>query len=372
MLTLHANREVSEMRMLNGMAVNPDLTPVLRHWSTLEGAAAESLPCAPLPGGLINATFAVGSSHVLQRLHAIFRAEVNDDIAALVPHLHAAGVAVPEIVRTRVGGASVTLPAGQLAGVWRILTRLSGATLHKVPTPSVANSAARLVARFHGALRGVEHTFAFTRPGAHETDLHLAKLEAAVERRGDHRLYAQVSVIANEVRERWLAWGPPPALPRRIIHGDLKVSNLLFDGLGRATGIIDLDTIAHGGLDVEMGDALRSWCNRGLEDDPYPEFDTAIAVAALEGYADSAAPWLTAAELVALPAAALRITLELTMRFAADALEECYFGWDSERFATRGDHCLARAQNQLGLARAAAAALPELTRRARGLAQDLR
>ena len=38
-------------------------------------------------------------------------------------------------------------------------------------------------------------------------------------------------------------------------------------------------------------------------------------------------------------------------RFAADALDERYFGWDPARYARRGDHNLARAANQLAAAR---------------------
>jgi hypothetical protein len=45
------------------------------------------------------------------------------------------------------------------------------------------------------------------------------------------------------------------------------------------------------------------------------------------------------------------IFLELAARFAADALNEAYFGWSPERFASRGDHHLARARNQLAAAR---------------------
>ena len=51
-------------------------------------------------------------------------------------------------------------------------------------------SAAALLARFHGALATVEHTFAFTRPGAHDTDRHMQVLQQAVEAQTAHRLHA--------------------------------------------------------------------------------------------------------------------------------------------------------------------------------------
>ena len=60
---------------------------------------------------------------------------------------------------------------------------------------------------------------------------------------------------------------------------------------------------------------------------------------------------LTAEERDALPAGIERICLELSARFAADALHESYFGWDSNTAATRGEHNLLRALGQFSLAR---------------------
>ena len=59
---------------------------------------------------------------------------------------------------------------------------------------------------------------------------------------------------------------------------------------------------------------------------------------------------LTAAERRALPAGLETIALELSARFCADALRESYFGWDSARFGSRGEHNLVRARSQLSLA----------------------
>ena len=67
-------------------------------------------------------------------------------------------------------------------------------------------------------------------------------------------------------------------LPKRHAHGDLKVTNIRFDGQDetRVAGILDLDTFAQMPLVFEMGDAFRSWCNTGTEDDEGATFDAAI------------------------------------------------------------------------------------------------
>ena len=334
----------------------PDLTAVLQPFAPLDDGDGpqrpERLTVSPLAGGLINDTFALGRGFVLQRLHPIFRPTVNLDIAALTPVLRSAGVPVPEIVAAGDGRPWVEIadPEHPLCGAWRILTRLPGTTLHRLANREQARAAGAMVARFHAALRGSSHAFHFSRPGAHDTARHLRLLGEALADHPDHRLEAPVRALATELQARWQAWGALPTLPERVIHGDLKVSNLLFAG-DAVVGVIDLDTMARGTLDVELGDALRSWCNAAAEDDPAPRFLPDVCEAALAGYLTVAGDWLTVSERRAILPGVERICLELAARFAADALSETYFGWDPQRFATRGDHNLIRARNQLGLAR---------------------
>ena len=145
---------------------------------------------------------------------------------------------------------------------------------------------------------------------------------------------------------------PLPTEPQRIIHGDLKISNLLFsEDLTEALALLDLDTMARSTLPIELGDALRSWCNPGGEDVGAVTFEAEYFRAALEGYAKEARGFLTQDERDALVLGALTISLELSARFCADALNESYFGWDKTRFASRSEHNLVRAQSQLLLAR---------------------
>ena len=53
----------------------------------------------------------------------------------------------------------------------------------------------------------------------------------------------------------------------QLVHGDLKISNLIFDAAGKAVGIIDFDTLLVHARAIDLGDALRSWCNWTAEDD---------------------------------------------------------------------------------------------------------
>ena len=322
----------------------------------LGGARAE-----PVAIGWINRTLIVdrGADRlVVQRLHPAFGGAVNLDVDALTAHLAAKGLTTPRLVRTTDGRAFV-----EHEGVWRALTFVEGRTLSALDAAH-ARGAARLLARFHRALADADHTFHFTRPGAHDTPAHLAKLERLLEGPVDSRL----APLATAILARGRALPDLTGLPIRIIHGDPKATNVLFENDSpTARALVDLDTLAHGTLAVELGDALRSWCNATDESDGGARVDAAIFEAALEGYAEGAAGTLDDAEIDAIVPGVETISLELASRFAADVIEDRYFGWDASRFPSRVEHNLARTRAQLALAEsidAQRASLEAIVRRA--------
>lgn len=342
----------------------------------LEGAHVE-----PITIGLINHTFRVdarfdgqvdprletsrgdagGRRVVLQRLHPAFRGEVNLDLDAITTHLAARGLPTPRLVRTKGGAPFVTL--AELAPAradepdadrpWRALTWLDGVVRHVSDDPAAFRSAGALVARFHRALGDLHHDFAFTRPGAHDTDAHLARLRAAQSAHRGHRRYETLAPLADAI----LAHARPSIgpLPTRIIHGDLKLSNVLFASERDAYALLDLDTLQHGTLAVELGDALRSWCNPRGEDTLDVRVDVAIFEAAIEGYARGAAGHTTPEERAAIVPGFETIALELASRFCLDTFEERYFRWDATQHESASHHLELRARGQLALAQDVAA-----------------
>ncbi|MEO1268824.1 MAG: hypothetical protein AAFX99_12045 [Myxococcota bacterium] len=108
--------------------------------------------------------------------------------------------------------------------------------------------------------------------------------------------------------------------------------------------------MAWSSVDIELGDALRSWCSTGRESDAGVQFDVDLFEQAISGYLDQGRHWLTQAEVEALVPAAERICLELGARFATDTLQESYFRWDPSVAPTPGEHNLLRTRNQLQLA----------------------
>ena len=287
---------------------------------------------------------------VLQRLHPVFGANVHLDIEAVTRHLVARGLTTPRLVPTESGALWTRDESEPVAHVWRALTYVDGVTVHSTRDPAWLESAAALLGSFHSALADLPHVFVHERP-LHDTQRHLTNLKAALaspKAAGDpeaRELCERVLRHAETVRVDF------KALPKRLIHGDPKLSNVMFerDGDGRALCMIDLDTVGRGYLAYELGDALRSWCNPGGEDQATASVDPAAFAAVVRGYARSCPADVTEAELASAIDGLETVSVELASRFAADAIQDSYWGWDPQRFGSRREHNLLRAKGQLSL-----------------------
>ena len=316
----------------------------------------------PISRGLVHESFSVSEGSVecvFQRLNPVFRPEIHANIAAVTDHLEVKGLATLKLIPARDGALYVKLDGG----VWRLMTRVPGQLFDTCPSPDHARAAGALVARFHSTVADLQHDFEPLGFPFHDTAAHFADLGKAVETQTDHRLHAEVSQLAEEIRAGLEELGEFEAAPARVIHGDLKFNNIMFEaGTARALSLIDLDTLSRMPLWVELGDAWRSWCNTAGEDSPQARFDLALFRAATEGYLSSLTLEFAPGERESLLLGLERISLELSARFATDALQEQYFGWDDRNYPTAGEHNLVRARGQLSLYAQARAARDERRR----------
>lgn len=325
----------------------------------------------PLGRGLINDTFAVDCDAerlVLQRVHPVFAPEIHHNILAVTEHLARRGLLTPRLRPTPEGALWVERDGD----VWRLLTRMPGVGFDAVQGPAQAHAAASLLARFHSALDDLEHAFVGLRSGVHDTPAHLARLAQAVDELPRHRLHAPVARLAEAIAARAAELPALHGLPARVVHGDPKLNNILFEsaeppGCERPLCLVDLDTVAPMPLPLELGDALRSWCNPRGEDERVARFDGATHDAAIAGYLAACTLALAPDERAALLHGVEWITLELSARFAADALREQYFGWDRARFPAAGEHNLVRAEGQWSLHEQVFAARPQRALALRGV-----
>jgi Ser/Thr protein kinase RdoA (MazF antagonist) len=113
-------------------------------------------------------------------------------------------------------------------------------------------------------------------------------------------------------------------IPLRLMHGDPKVNNVLFDkNTKKAISVIDLDTIKPGLIHYDIGDCLRSGCNlRGEETQDWEQvnFDLDLCENILQGYLQAAKTFLTPNDYQYIYSAIRLIAFELGLRFFSDYL----------------------------------------------------
>jgi len=301
--------------------------------------------------GLINRTLLVesgGDRFVLQQVNDIFPPAINSDIDVLTRHLVEKGLNTTTVIPTR-GGSLWTKSDGK---IWRLLTFVDGVSHDKLTSSGQAREAGRLLAGFHRAVGDLEIDFSNPRLGVHDTRRHLANLEKSLRDHRDHPRYAAVASLGKKILHEARLLPALVATPDRIVHGDPKINNLLFAREGNeALCLIDLDTIGEMPLPLELGDAMRSWCNPASEDNAEGVFAAEFFRSALQGYAGEAVGWIEPEEWRSIVPATLTVLVELAARFCADALNESYFGWDAEHYSSRSEHNQVRAAGQLTVAR---------------------
>ena len=298
--------------------------------------------------GLINQTFDIDDLFILQKVNPIFGPQVNDDIAHLTEILSKHQVPVPKLICTldkkySIDGKDFGLAEGQ----WRLMTKLAGKTHHFVENIEQIRTLIKVLSQFHRALDQYHYTFKHTRPGVHDFERHHNNLKIAIDKYKNHRLYQKVVDLTQKIEHlsRFVDYTKVmDCEDLRIIHGDPKISNFLFTD-NTITGVIDLDTMAQSRVSFDIGDGIRSWANPRAEDQE-PAYNREYAREALGLYIEIS-DFLTKAERQSLPCAAPFITLELSMRFAKDALSEDYFGFNPE--IGHGEHSLLRAQSMATL-----------------------
>lgn len=308
----------------------------------------------PITTGLIHDTYDVrdeaGGRYILQRINPVFSPGIIDNIQHVTRHLAARGVRTFELV------PSHGEPFADLGedGLWRLMTRLPGVSCDVAESAEQLHAAGRLVAGFHRALLDFELPLQPIGFPFHDTGQHIEDLKTALRDCETHACHGRVRLLATKLFEAAATLPTLDSIPRRVIHGDLKLNNLLFEaasdeGTPRPVALIDLDTLARMPLAYDWGDALRSWCNRQPEDAPVAELDHAYAQAAAEGLMTAFEATPEEDELESLTFGLEIVSLELSVRFATDALRETHWAWDSTRFESAGEHNLSRARGQFDL-----------------------
>lgn len=298
-------------------------------------------PILPLGRGLINLSFRVqagGRDWVLQRLNgAVFPhpERIMGNLQVLSEGRGEAarlGLRLPALVEGRDGKPWVRDPQGAL---WRLMELIPGAlSLTRLDSGRQAQEVGSVLGRFHRFAAGLARPrLAVSLPDFHHTPGYLARhlqVRALAGALGADERGILGDCFLRVDRRRALASVLEDArakglIPQRVIHGDPKLDNILFDAAGhRALALIDLDTVQPGLIQQDLGDCLRSCCNRvgeAPEGGVRPWFDLDLAAAILRGYAREARELLGPADLALLYDSIRLLPYELALRFLTDHLE---------------------------------------------------
>jgi len=305
----------------------------------------------PITDGIIHQTYQVeleeGAPLILQKLHPLLNTEDTlADFEAVTQHLAREGYGGPRLLLTRDGSRTASDDSG---GRWRLSSYVAGHTRPHIESPQQAALAGEALATFHQVMSSFTYAFKSPHPG-HDTRGHWERLRLASQAPQHQARWGEIQGRAEQILSALEGVILPSELPRVVVHGDPKVTNIRFQE-ERAV-LIDLDTCARHTRLVDLGDALRSWCDLSREGSSTPDgrvFSLERCQAALDAYLKVSDP-LTALERLWLPRCCRTITLELASRFARDYLEDHYFAFDAKRFGSRRAHNLHRVESMWRLA----------------------
>lgn len=292
----------------------------------------------PLGSGNINDTFVVRSSagpFVLQKINGSVFADplrVIRNFEKITRHLldrrQKRGIAfqTAEPVRTLAGELFFRDGRG---GFWRGQTCLATPARHNLSGLERVGRAGRTLALFH--LLAADFDVAMLEdplPGFHNLPGYMAELDRilAVQGRvsGKEIDYCLESIERIRPQANFLEdAGKAGILIVQPIHGDPKIDNFIFGESGEADGMLDFDTVGAGLIHYDLGDCLRSCCNRAGEGGPETDsvsLDLDYCRALIGGYVSQAPQLLDGRQRGYIFEAVLLIAFELGVRFFTDHL----------------------------------------------------
>lgn len=298
--------------------------------------------------GHINETWFVTTDrsrrYVLQRINSqvfVDALGVVGNTGRVIAHIDRREPAlVPPFVPARDAAAAVV----ENGATYRMLGFVAGRSLAGLESTDQASAAGVAFGRFQQALAGYDRTaHVVPIPRFHELDWQLERFDAVLERPAPGRAGVAANDIDRAQRDRGRVVAESLG-PRGMIHGDGKVTNLLFDERDHVVAVLDLDTVMYGALSWDFGDLVRSAAALGAEDDPAIGFSIERYRALAKGYVRGAADLVTHQLRAALGAVPAYMAYMLGLRFLID-----YLGGDTYFRVAHPQHNLVRARSQFRL-----------------------
>jgi len=235
--------------------------------------------------------------------------------------------------------------------VWRMSKFIDAENFRSVQSDQQANLAAQALAEFHLYLKDFDNdSFENPIPEFCNFLFRINEFEKSTQNGDAHRIMNSTNLI-QQIKSNLLFVKKyivmELTLPRRIIHGDPKISNFLFNNNPvKVHSIIDMDTLMTGSILYDFGDMVRSFTNSKTEEDSAQTnlFNSSIYAELYNGYIEKGKEFLTKTEIEHLPHAAVCLPLIQSMRFLTD-----YLNMDTYYQVNHSEQNFKRAMNQFCL-----------------------
>ena len=331
------------------------------------------LEVKPLGDGFINDTFIVKTDgpfrYILQRKNK----SVFPDVPAMMGNIKAVTEHIKKKVQDPMRETLTVIPTkdGELCfkdpegEYWAVCLFIEDTLTYDVASsPAMARQGGVGIGRFQSLLADFDKPLAEVIKGFHNIRWRFAQWDASIRADKADRVDdvpEEIAFVEGRRGEMLSFWEMVEngTLPLRVTHNDTKLSNILFDrSSGKVLCAIDLDTVMNSTSLNDVGDAIRSYANTTVEDDPdYGKVAIRLDMyeAYMDGYLSERKATLSESEKEWLAFAPLYITYEQVLRFLMD-----YIDGDTYYKIKYPEHNLVRTRSQMALLRSMEDAYPDM------------
>ncbi len=276
--------------------------------------------------GLINDTFIINDEFVLQRINS----GVFHDHHALMKNFYTASKHLNEkgcfsdSITPILTNHGKPFFIDEDGAIWRCYHFIKGKTFLKPKDTAMIFQTGKAYGEFHMALSDIKEDALSKHSAAlHDPIQRYEELLDAIKRDPYDRtkeIGSELLYIEEGIDFLRLLASQISSAPKRPVHNDAKISNILFDETSNERiCVVDLDTVSFGFLLYDFGDMVRS-CLKSSTD------ILAGFEAVFSGWYEHTAPLLTDFEETLIVVSCIAVTRELISRYIADYLNgEVYF-----------------------------------------------
>ncbi len=310
-----------------------DITAILDAFA-IQGAMTK---IETIRSGYINTTYKIttcSKSFILQKInHTIFKnvPQLTANILRITEHLSSKANKPTDIsLRVIPTKENKGYYKDEKYGYWRMFNYLENTKTFPILENEIqAEFLGKAFGKYQKTLLDLPKPDLYeTIPNFHDTEVRIQQFEKAISKDLVNRVITAKEEIdyllssakgMNVIQEL----GKQGKLPKRNIHQDTKISNILFDEENKTTFIIDLDTTMLGYLAYDFGDAVRTGMNTATENEKNlntVSLNLSFFEAFTQGYAKHTKDFITPEEIASLAVGVKVITFEQAIRFLSDYL----------------------------------------------------